>query len=504
MKEKHPIDELFARGLRDAEAAPSAAVWEGIVLERGWAHLTLLQLRRRWGWLALVFLLGGGATYLGISSGNGTEVAGSQLPEQMTHPALMALDVSQTAPSNTLISASFSEVEMGSTGASNAITQDEQHSSAQSRGQRSEQVLVVETAPVDIGSARSSDPLGNPTVLQIATADAASSIAEPMRVAQPMHAEQEETPHEKFSSVDVRPTAELPLVPYEPAIRFEHRYRNNASEMEVVRPSMLQIRPSILERGLLAAELHYGNRPEFRGPRRIWWVAATAGQFRETRTWHGGDAELVNALQGTETLHHTFNFGVLTGMNFKGGFGAAAGLEYSAARYDFQHLDQFSSMQDSLVTYVITFNSQIVDSYVDTLTTLTEVRQTVAAVNHYTSLHVPLEGSWHKAWRRWHFGVRCGLALEFNTMRSGITLMNEQGGTRSVDVSSTEKRTAALVSGGLAADLGYAINERLAIWASPGYATGLLSLSPTDGTPYAMPERMGIRFRLAYTLRPHQ
>lgn len=80
--------------------------------------------------------------------------------------------------------------------------------------------------------------------------------------------------------------------------------------------------------------------------------------------------------------------------------------------------------------------------------------------------------------------------------------MNEQGGTRSVDVSTTEKRTAILLSGGLAADVGYAINERLGIWASPGYASGLLSLSPTDGTPYAVPERMGIRFRLAYTLRP--
>ena len=189
-------------------------------------------------------------------------------------------------------------------------------------------------------------------------------------------------------------------------------------------------------------------------------------------------------------------------MSYQGGWGLATGLEYSAARYDFQHLDQFSSMRDSLITHVITFNSQVVDSYVDTLTTFTEVRRTVAAVNHYTSIRVPLEGSWHKAWRRWHFGVRGGMAMEFNTMRSGVTLMNKQGGTRSVDVSSTEKRTAVLLSCGLAADVGYAINERMAIWASPGYATGLFSLSPNDGTPYAMPERMGLRFRLAYTLRP--
>jgi len=68
MREQHPLDDLFARTLRDAEAAPSDAVWEGIVQERGWAHLTLLRLRRRWVWLALLLLLGGTAGYVGITS----------------------------------------------------------------------------------------------------------------------------------------------------------------------------------------------------------------------------------------------------------------------------------------------------------------------------------------------------------------------------------------------------------------------------------------------------
>ena len=35
MNGRHPIDDLFARGLRDAEATPPPAVWEGIVRERG-------------------------------------------------------------------------------------------------------------------------------------------------------------------------------------------------------------------------------------------------------------------------------------------------------------------------------------------------------------------------------------------------------------------------------------------------------------------------------------
>ena len=500
MKEQHPIDELFARGLRDAEAAPSAAVWEGIVQKRGWAHLTLVQLRRRWGWLALMLFLGGSATYIALQS-SGAELAATQQAVQIIQPILMAQDVSPTT-SNTVVSASFSEEDVESTRAYHATTNNEQRPSAPGHGQQADGVTEVQAASIATGSAHLYEShASSMKAPKFTTADVLTH-ARSVSVAHGGPAEQEDTEKGTSTSTDSQLATEEATLVVTPALVSARELRYSASEIEPIRPGMLQVRSSILEHELLAADLRYGNRPEFRGPRRAWWVAATAGQFRETRTWHGGDADLVKALQGTETPHHTFNFGALAGMNFKGGWGMATGLEYSAARYDFRHLDQFSSMQDSLVTYVITFNSQVVDSYVDTLTTFTEVCKTVAAVNHYTSLRVPLEGSWHKAWRRWHFGVRGGLGLEFNTMRSGVTLMSEQGGTRSVDVSSTEKRTAVLLSGGLAADVGYAINERLAVWASPGYATGLFSLSPTDGTPYAVPERMGIRFRLAYTLRP--
>ena len=500
MKEQHPIDELFARSLRDAEAAPSAAVWEGIVQERGWAHMTLLQLRRRWGWLALVLLLGGGATYIGLQS-SGAELAATQQAVQIIQPILMAQDASLTT-SNTVASASFSEADVESTRAYHATAINGPRSSAPGHGQQTHRITVAQGASLPTTSVHSSRShessmkAPKPTTVEVLTHARSEYVAHGGR------AEQEDPEKSTSTSTHSQLATEQVTLVVKPALGSGREMRYSVRELEQIRPGMLQVRSFILEHELLAAELRYGNRPEFQGPRRAWWIAATAGQFRETRTWHGGDAELVKALEGTETPHHTFNFGALAGMNFKGGWDVATGLEYSAARYHFQHLDQFSSMRDTLITYVITFNSQVVDSYVDTLTTFSETRRTVAAVNHYTSLRVPMEASWHKAWRRWHFGLRGGLGLEFNTMRSGVTLMSEQGGTRSVDVSSTEKRTAVLLSGGLAADVAYAINERLAIWASPGYATGLLSLSPTDGTPYAVPERMGIRFRLAYTLRP--
>jgi len=230
----------------------------------------------------------------------------------------------------------------------------------------------------------------------------------------------------------------------------------------------------------------------------------TAGQYRETRTWRGADAQLVQALQGTETDHHALHVGLLVGVRAKGGWGLATGLEYGAARYDFRHLDRFRSVRDSVVTNVVTFNAVVVGSFTDTVTTSTEVRQAVAAVNHHTVLRVPLEASWTNPWRRWHWGVRGGLALEFNAMRAGATLMSGPEGTRTVDISTMDSRTVVLVSGSVGADLGYALNERTILWLSPGYTSGLFSLTPTDEKPFAVPERTGLRFGLSYTFHTDQ
>lgn len=98
MKGEHPIDELFARGLRDAEITPPPAVWEGIVRERNWAHTTLLTLRRRWGFLlmALVLLGTGGAYFMAQDTSTGSAQGATVLAVKGTgsagQPEEMAVD----------------------------------------------------------------------------------------------------------------------------------------------------------------------------------------------------------------------------------------------------------------------------------------------------------------------------------------------------------------------------------------------------------------------------
>ncbi len=76
MNGKHPIDDLFARGLRDAEATPPPGVWEGIVRERAKAPSApakgsvMTRNRGRWGLAAiLLLLLSAGAYWLVVQPG---------------------------------------------------------------------------------------------------------------------------------------------------------------------------------------------------------------------------------------------------------------------------------------------------------------------------------------------------------------------------------------------------------------------------------------------------
>ncbi len=501
MREQHPLDDLFARTLRDAEAAPSDAVWEGIVQERGWAHLTLLRLRRRWVWLALLLLLGGTAGYLGSTSSSEKHAA---VPRTDSSTSVAVVPNASLAGASIVVAnASFNEPEPVSTESSSAtVTTGPLPASSTTASQPMDDASVAEhrspeTSPDHRVSGQGHSLMKPPTSISAVTSEADETLTATVDQIG-LSVSDEPTTGPTSGTL----TAELPNSRSAWAETFDRKGRGDAPGLEISRIGLLPTRSPRPDRALLQAVPQNMPLPSFIGPRQAWWVAVTVGQYRETRNWHGGDAQLVTALQDTETPHRTTSFGVLAGLEGRKGWSFATGIEYGAARYDFQHFDQFRSTRDSLVTHVITFNTVVLDSYVDTVSTSTEVRRTVAAVNRYTTVRVPLEGGWHRAWRRWHVGLRGSVAVEFNTMRSGVTLMNSDGGTRSVDVSSTDKQKATLLSGGLAMDVGYALTERLGLWASPGYAAGLFSLSPTDGSPYAMPERLGIRVRLAYTLRP--
>ncbi|MBK8581794.1 MAG: hypothetical protein IPL86_08165 [Flavobacteriales bacterium] len=527
MNERQPIDDLFARALRDAEATPPPRVWEGVARERGWAHVTLVRLQRRWGLLSLLLLLGGAGAYWGFV---GTQNDALALETGVASPtAAMESERNATHPSSPLITISLPEEQR--TSAASSVDPEQPLATPQKKSEVTPQVeRIAEAAaqlPVMAASQRFAPAGSTQSTLQPAMQnDKAQLESEHETIMEELAMNSPEVAVDN----DIRGEAEVTAstgknafqTSLEQAVLATNKTTVNVQEQPIQEKAqavavhmtasafadagdarVLRVRRSeLLPPALLAAP---DARPtmEFIGPRRAWWLAATAGQFRETRTWHGADAELVNSLQSTELPHYPTGIGMLVGMEGRGGWGMAVGLEYNAGRYAYRHLDQFIQRTDSLVPVVITFNSDVIESYSDTLSTFAEQRQTVAAENRYTTLRVPLEASWNKAWHRWHFGARAGLAVEFNTQRSGATLVEAIGGLQSVDVATAPvKRTSTVLTGSVAADIGFGITERIGIWASPTYAVGLRSLSAAGDAPYAMPERLGVRVRLAYTLCP--
>lgn len=488
MKEHHPIDELFAHALGHAESAPPARVWRGIARRRGHGHPGAL---RRWGWLSLLLLVGGTAGWW-LGSGNGhqarhpaqmartTETGGIVEPAAATSTSKEAATMPQAATPATAERPAATDTtavaESRSFAADPRLRGDLEEKPAPAShpgaAQEKRDIPAMHPAPGPKG--------GQVAISPVAPAPAAASTARPGEALLPPHrAESENVPET---------TAASAFAPVVPVLQAD--------------PGAAPVRLAVLWAsipGVAAPGLNTPPDPVHRGPRRALWVAATSGLFTEKRRWKGTNDTWLRALEGTEVPHPSTTMGVLVGLEVHHGWNVAVGLEYGVSRYDFHHLDRYMGQRDSLVQYVVTFNSQVVSSHTETVGTYGEVQQRVAAENRFGTWRVPVELGWHQGFGRFHAGMRAGLAAEVNRIRSGATLALVDGGTRSVDATD---RTTVLLGGMVAADLGYALTEQWGLWATPTFGSGLFPLSSTNDAPYALPRRFGLRLRLAYTLKP--
>lgn len=483
MKEQHPIDELFARALRDGHAPPPPAVREGIARQRGWKAGNG-GLHRAWPLLLL--LLGATASYYWLAS-----------------PA------NRTGTTATKLVATKQSASAVSTGAS-APESDQPAGESLSAMGATPQAIPVSPAPrlpesdnTDTGHKASDQPAQPaPPAKQAMEGGVFQAKAQP-KVASG-HTGQALALAAASQATHPAPAVSPEQQAQAGPAQAEHAKPGPEAASPIVLsalPNLLAVRWPPLSPDMSTSAPITAIAHSFRGPRHGWWVAATAGFLAETRTWKGGNGDLRQALQGTEVPHPATAFGVLAGRESRGGWNLATGIEYSTSRYNFNHTDRFRSRTDSVVTWMITFNSQVISSHTDTLSLYGNVQQSIAAINRVSTVRVPVELGWHRAVRRFHLGGRAGLAAELNFIRSGATLARMDGGTRTVDASKADDRTTLLLAGTVAADIGYVLSEQWSLWASPTFGTGLFPLSAASEAPYALPQRFGVRFRLAYTLK---
>ncbi len=484
MKEQHPIDELFARMLRDGEAEPPPKAWEGIVKGR------MARRMRRWGWLPMLLLLGGatglvllarhdgrgdqGITTqaLAASPGNGTlsSLASTGNPALRTdHPAMDSL--------NPALVPGHHAADKTSRGPDNQIT------AAQPATGQGPQPLRDHPAQVPENVDR-----GRPEIERSERASASDWSQLPRSVAvAPDNAGK--TIQSTTSAMQV--AGEGIRVPVPVGTR---------AEGEALRAFRLTLRGGYAAPPPPTPTPTHAPGINFAGRRHNLWIAALAGQYRETRHWVGGDGQLREALNGTEVPHSTYSAGLMGGVDLPGGWSLGAGVEYRVGRFDFRHADRFQVRRDSIISQVLTFNSLVLATITDTITTFSSVNRSVSAINRYSTWRIPVELGWHKGLRRFRLGARAGLALELNAMHSGATLVRGSEGTQSADVATTQVSCTSLLAGSVAADVGFVLTEHLVAWVSPVHEFGLLSLLPSDDLPVALPNRTGLRLGLSYHL----
>lgn len=454
MNERQPIDDRFRRALHDLEVTPPPAVWEGIVRERS---------RRRsgyQGWSLGLLLVAGGISL----------VLGSLTPERTTGAVAQA----STA------------VVLGSGGAEPGASAEAMVTAApgpdRTRADRPNGVgapaeASVPAAAMEPGTpgAKGSmpgpnEPLGN------SSSGRGRTMAGPARVS---------------------PTAaliELGSGATGATQGLDGRGRPNKL---VVRNTAFLTAPAL--RDSLRSD---PVRHAYVLPKADWWLALEVGRYRVERTWYGNESDLVNALNATELPHDTWSVGLLGGRSWRSGFGLSIGAAYEASEYAYAHLDSRTEVDSLLVVpYMVTLDTMIFVSNVDTTVHGTTEREQVAGANSLTVVHVPLEAYWHGQQRRWTYGLRLGLAGEFITTRSGYTLDTGAEGdlySEAADQQAYDTRYSTTLTGLIGLDVGFAMTEHISLWATPTYMHGLATWSSDEG-PWMLPERLGLRVRLGYT-----
>lgn len=490
MREQQPIDDLFARALRDATSEPPPAAWDGIISKRDREHVALLRIQRRWWIIPLLLLFAGGAAgYMtsadGAHSGPETVARGDLNGGHIRTGNAELLD---PTPVDLLVQRSNVPDENSKTVPASRQSKV-QGSPVQPSENAHSPMVKLQVSPVVANDIR--DMMG-PVAMEGSSPDrsvqrvTAASNSAPTGMRDPGQPPMEETRDDRLLTGKVT---------YRSAM---------APEFSDVVPEWMDARGTLPERSVLLGTLMGRVGSDVVMSKGYWWVAAEVGRSIETRTWQDDDTELMDELNATETTHRPLHIGAMGGFTRTDGWGFFSGMSFTVGHYDFRHVDRIMRSTDSISSYIITFNNEVIADYSDTLTLITEEDHAVSSVNQYASVVVPLNVSWHRPFRRWKLGARAGVAVEVNTLRSGVMLSTRQndGSLRSVDASEMERRTSALISGVIAADVGYVLKERIVLWLSPSYAHGLFPLVTTTGNLYAIPERMDMSLRLSYTLGP--
>ncbi len=474
MQDRHPIDDLFRRGLEQAEATPPHRVWEGVVRARD-------QRRARW-W------------YFGLAAG------------------LLVLVGSVVAPtlSEDRVTNYLSDLRGEAATRSRTITKEPTEGMSADHSSRSLSAEVAAGPSEDVtsralGTKGTSDHRNNGPAASHGQAD--NEPAHGTRMAENPEADQDPRlvqPAIAIPRVTADGTAgsgpdgrEGP-VPTADVAGVLASGAKQGYEMELL-SLRYPIHPSI------AQTIPQDVRPidAYVLPDHDLWVAVHGGLLRGDLRVPADDKALGAAWEKALSPGLVRTVGFTLGKSYRNGRGLSVGVEFGTSDQAFDHTNQMDSTVMSIETNVAMLDTTVLVYSVDTF--LTVLDQSIRGSGTYRSAFfaLPVEGYWHHRMGRWQLGLRAGLAwerhiwwsgpgLERNTLEAPIGLND----ARSLPA---DRRTFDMLTGSVTLDLGFDWNERWSLWAGPTLTRGLLALDG-GGRTGRLSDRLGARFRLAYTL----
>lgn len=465
MRERHPIDEVFRRGLSAAEVEPPAAVWEGVVRQRSERRRKLFAWRRkRWAVLLAVPAVGAALWWaLGTSPGGTTDGQGpsptgptatSTLP-----PPRPAID--RTTPLDVAPSTVPTRPQAGPGSAAQATT-------------------PTATLPVSPGMAREST-----AATRVRAGSTAAQEAAP-------------GPTAKVPGAEQRGTLGIPSgSTWNGTVMLKER-------LDDLDPQRMDRRRCTYARALSAAGPQAGTAPTgYLLPHGEWWLAVVAAGHDRTRRWQGSDPELVHARSTLEDHAAEWHFGLWAGRRWRSGFWMGLGLEHAGGRAMKEHLEHDRLLSTQVNTTIVVFDNEVLSTLSDTVQSVQERTGTTAITGRSSTWRSPLLLGWERSVRRWAFGAHVGLAVEWQRMRDGY-LFREEVSESGLVLHRTERvrdsdRSFGLLAAQLGLDAGFQLTEHWRITAGPVFHSGL-GVVAGQGAVQALPTRWGGQVRLCVDL----
>jgi hypothetical protein len=459
MSGTHPIDELFRRSLQGASADPPPEVGLGVLAQvRAKRRRALIW--RRGLLVSLLLLIGSTASVIWVmQSGEGAN-ANSAIATKNAGPA----------PVDAVLPAT-------STGVQELVEQP--------RSEGSSPRLLREAAA--------------PASLRAADEASRARKRELLRTPRPLAFEPSVVSESSDGGSDGAVTD-----PPTPQSHIEGGFSANALDQAPsgrVHDEINRLRPMNLISNPLPKEPWRAHTPDAARPRGSWWTSITLSAQASRYQWRSDQANLQRALQGNGRWQGGMAIGVLAGRAWPSGLSIGVGVEADRLDQTYRNLDQRTERQTETVTQVITLNTQVFASSVDTISTEVVREAQAEGADRRLRIRIPLEAAWQLAAKRWRFGPRVGLVGEHTSIRSSASLAVDPSDqlvrARQLSQAELRMRYPFSLSAIAGIDLGFVLTDRSRIIATPFASRALTTFGdPSDAN--ARPERFGLRLMIQH------